>query len=148
MSHNKNMKNASPLNYATPGFNELVSELKSLCTTSAHIVIAQVEFGEFEFDLARNRDGAVSAVCTPLQEYRLWEELLYQIETDLSPVLLVTALQAGIHPETGKQITRRYAFTTGLKNDRVVYERSAPGTAREMFEKKYKAKSEPDVNYP
>jgi hypothetical protein len=148
MSRNQNKKNASPLNYATPGFNELVSELKSLCTTSAHIDVAEVEFGEYEFDLARNHDGTVSAVCTPLQEYRLWEELLYQIETELSPLLLVTALQAGIHPATGKQIKKRYAYTTGIKNDRVVFERSTPENARKMFEKKYESKLEADVNYP
>jgi hypothetical protein len=148
MSHNKNKKNASPLNYVTPGFNELVSELKSLCTSSVHIVVAQVEFGEFEFDMVRNNDGTVTAVCTPLQEYRLWEELLYQIETDLSPLLLVTAVQTAIHPTTGKQIKKRYAFTTALKNDTVVFKRSTPENAREMFENKYDSKSEPDVNYP
>ena len=140
MSRNRNKKNASPLNYVTPGFNELVSELKSLCTTSVHIVVAGVEFGEYEFDMARNADGTVSAVCTPLQEYRLWEELLYQIETELSPLLLLTAVQVGIHPATGKQVKKRYAYTTGLKNDRVVFE--------EKFDNKYASKSEPDVNYP
>jgi len=148
MSRIKNKKNASPLNYATPAFNELVSELKSLCSTSLHIVVAGVEFGEYEFDLVRNADGTVSAVCTPRQEYLLWEELLFQIEAELSPSLLVSAVQVGIHPTTGKQLKKCYVYTTGLKNDTVVFERTSPENARKTFENKYGSRSEPDVNYP